>query len=207
MTKKEWLNDHPQGMIWSLRETTKVARTKAGKRKLRLFACGCCRMIWKLLKDARHRKAVQVAENFADGRATKEQLEAVRLSIKGLASGNLLPDSPETRARTAATLAEFAADTRAIGAAFYMTAMPLPLAGLTRGAKDGNQILSDLLRDIFGNPFRSAHKLDPGWLRWNDATVPRLAEQMYDSRDFAAMPILADALEEAGCTNADMLDH
>src|SRR5262245_27211482 len=45
--------------------------------------------------------------------------------------------------------------------------------------------------------------LDPAWLRWHDATIPRLARQMHDSRGFASMPILADALEEAGCTSAD----
>jgi hypothetical protein len=64
-----------------------------------------------------------------------------------------------------------------------------------------------LLREIIPNPCRPVPVLDPAWLRWNDGTVPRLAQQMYDSRDFVAMPILADALEEAGCTSADILDH
>ena len=60
-----------------------------------------------------------------------------------------------------------------------------------------------LARDIFGNPFRPV-AFDPAW-RTADATG--IAAQMYDSRDFAAMPILADALEEAGCTNPDVLLH
>jgi hypothetical protein len=63
-----------------------------------------------------------------------------------------------------------------------------------------------LLRDIFGNPFRPV-AIDPAWLKWNDATIPRQAQAIYDERRFADLPILADALEEAGCTNADILEH
>lgn len=60
-----------------------------------------------------------------------------------------------------------------------------------------------LLRDIFGNPFRPV-AFDPAW---QTADATGIAGRMYESRDFSAMPILADALEEAGCTNADVLLH
>jgi hypothetical protein len=60
-----------------------------------------------------------------------------------------------------------------------------------------------VLRDIFGNPFHPV-SLDPSWVT---STVATLAQQMYDSRDFTPMPILADALMDAGCDNADVLDH
>jgi len=43
--------------------------------------------------------------------------------------------------------------------------------------------------------------------QWRTSTAVTLAEQMYNSRDFAAMPILADAIQEAGCDNADILNH
>jgi hypothetical protein len=59
------------------------------------------------------------------------------------------------------------------------------------------------LRDIFGNPFRPV-TFDPNW---RTTTAIQLAQQMYDSRDFSAMPILADALQDAGCDHADILDH
>ena len=61
------------------------------------------------------------------------------------------------------------------------------------------------VRDIF-NPFRPV-TIDPAWLTWNDGTVVKLAESIYDERAFDRMPILADALEEASCTNADILAH
>ncbi|WP_246523664.1 hypothetical protein [Gemmata palustris] len=60
-----------------------------------------------------------------------------------------------------------------------------------------------LLRDIFGNPFRPV-TFSPSW---RTSTAVALAAQMYESRDFSAMPILADALQDAGCDSADVLDH
>lgn len=63
-----------------------------------------------------------------------------------------------------------------------------------------------LVRELFGNPFRPV-SFDPAWLRWNDGVVERLARLIHDDRAFDHLPILADALEEAGCDNADMLAH
>ena len=63
--------------------------------------------------------------------------------------------------------------------------------------------LSDVIRDIFGNPFRPAI-FSP---EWRTDTAVTLARTMYDSREFGAMPILADALQDAGCDNADVLNH
>ncbi|MBP3956761.1 hypothetical protein J8F10_15925 [Gemmata sp. G18] len=56
---------------------------------------------------------------------------------------------------------------------------------------------------VFGNPFRSV-TFSPSW---RTPTGGALASQMYESRDFSAMPILADALQDAGCDSADVLDH
>jgi hypothetical protein len=60
-----------------------------------------------------------------------------------------------------------------------------------------------LLRDIFGNPFRPA----PFSPSWRTDTAVSLAKQMYDARDFGAMPIMADALQDAGCDSDDVLSH
>ncbi len=65
------------------------------------------------------------------------------------------------------------------------------------------RVYCNLTRDIFGNPFRPA-AFSPAW---RTSTVLALASQMYISRDFGAMPILADALQEGGCDNADVLNH
>jgi hypothetical protein len=60
-----------------------------------------------------------------------------------------------------------------------------------------------LVRDIFGNPFRPVI-VDPRWLT---STVVSLARTIYEDRAFDRLPILADALEEAGCDDADLLAH
>jgi hypothetical protein len=67
---------------------------------------------------------------------------------------------------------------------------------------------SQLVRDLFGNPYRPA-KVDacPKWLTWREGTVRRVAQAIYDDRTFDQLPILADALEDGGCDNADILNH
>jgi hypothetical protein len=59
------------------------------------------------------------------------------------------------------------------------------------------------LHEVYGNPFRPV-TTDPSWLT---PAVTALARGMYESRDFSAMPILADALQDAGCDNDDILNH
>ncbi len=59
------------------------------------------------------------------------------------------------------------------------------------------------IRDIFGNPFRPV-AFSP---RWRTQYAVAIAQKMYDERNFAAMPILADALEETGCDNIEVLTH
>jgi hypothetical protein len=70
-----------------------------------------------------------------------------------------------------------------------------------------------LLRDIFGNPFRQL-AIDSAWFQWNDGIVPRLAAAIYEDRrlpegtlDTGRFAVLADALEEAGCANEEILGH
>ena len=66
---------------------------------------------------------------------------------------------------------------------------------------------ADLIRDIFGNPFAPSQYPSSVCLAWNDGTVVRLAQGIYEERVFADLPVLADALEEAGCDIAEVLDH
>jgi hypothetical protein len=63
-----------------------------------------------------------------------------------------------------------------------------------------------LMREVFGNPFRPVAD-DPAWLTWNHGTVPAIARHIYDDRAFHELPKLADALEDAGCSDPDILAH
>src|SRR5262249_55113210 len=118
MTEAQWLSEqrNPQGMVVALRGT-KVTRTKAGKRKLRLFACACCRLTWEML-HAPLRRCVEVTERFAEGRAGKEDLAKAYESARGA------PEPPDDRARAAAGMVWKAAHPQAFSPAFYMTAYP-----------------------------------------------------------------------------------
>jgi hypothetical protein len=82
--------------------------------------------------------------------------------------------------------------------------VPWNAAQATADGSQGWQ--SDLLRDIIDNPFRPI-PLNTSWLAWNDGTVGKLTEGIYDERAFDRLPVLADALEEAGCIDADILSH
>jgi len=71
-----------------------------------------------------------------------------------------------------------------------------------------------LLRDIFGTPFRPAPVVDPAWLAWRGGAVRELARAAYEERrmpegalDPVRLAVLADALEEAGCGDAELLGH
>jgi hypothetical protein len=90
------------------------------------------------------------------------------------------------------------------------------LGRLSKTAAKEDRLQSQHLRDIMGNPFRPLppkrgkrqweEKLR-GWRTWHSGTIPKLAQAIYQDRAFDQMPILADALEEAGCDNADILAH
>jgi hypothetical protein len=64
----------------------------------------------------------------------------------------------------------------------------------------------DTLREVFGNPFRRV-SLSPAWPAWEGGTVVKLAQAIYEERVFDRLPVLADALEEAGCDNAELVRH
>jgi len=135
-----------------------------------------------------HRIAVEVAERFADGLATKKELGIA-------ASAFPSPDS------LAADMAFYCASVDVSGCEYLASYMEIE--GYNQGYADEQPAHSRFLRDIFGNPFRPA-TIDPGWL---SSTVVSLATAIYEERAFDQLLILADALEDAGCNNAAILNH
>jgi hypothetical protein len=213
MDEAEWLAERAcsQRMMGPLRDTAKVTRTKAGRRKARLFACGCCRLVWGHLLDTRLWGAVDVAEQHADGLVSGEALALAREQMEGLWQGTYSDYPLESPERDAAWMVFCATEKKAFSAAFYMTALPVPLGGYRDGQAQvvGEDALCDLLRCVFGNPFRPL-SLTPAC---STPTVATLAQAAYEERDSpsghlspARLGVLADALEEAGADRA-LLDH
>jgi hypothetical protein len=207
MTEQEWLAcTDPTPILEFL-------RGKASGRKLRLFACTCCRRIWKFLADE-PRGWVEIAEQYADGMVKQQELnkaEAVAKSAVGRSDG-LAANTDAFSAAIAAldsmdsTSADVASTLAANAVAHERTRGQETIAGWDDAWKDERVVHTQLLRDIFGNPFRPPGT-DPAWLTWSDCTVVKVAQAVYDEEVFDRLPILADALEEAGCTNADILSH
>lgn len=180
------------------------SRSRMRHRKLRLFAVACCRLISHLVPDARSKHAIEVAERYADGYADDEELllamgearTAHRIAFAKLGKHGASLD----------WAAVYVADRSAFHGArnvSWMSATPRSFAGITDAEYP---IQVKLVHEIFGNPFRPV-AVDPVWLTWRDGTIPHLAQTTYHERRFADMPVLADALEDAGCTNADILQH
>jgi hypothetical protein len=184
----------PEAMLKFLRTSG-----RASKRKLRLFACACCRSFWPLLRHKRSRKAIEIAEQYADGEATWDKLmaaySAAKVSFTEIAK-KLEPDGASRDAALRVVIFLRPGD----GPSWITAARPF--CGIPEP-----QAYAPLLRDIFTNPGRSRSRLNPSILAWNDGTVRKLAQAIYNERRFGDLPILADALEEAGCTNADILAH
>ncbi len=171
---------------------------KASERKLRLFAAACCRRVWNQLSSERVRRAVEVAERYADGLAAEDE----RLA--------LLESPLEANADHAvrAALAKPLDDWHSQVAASYSVRHYF-------AAEDAELLRRcHLLRDIFGNPFGAQPRINPTWLAWNEGTVVQLAAAAYQERqlpgghfDAARLAVLCDALEEAGCTDTELLGH
>jgi hypothetical protein len=189
---------------------------RASERKLRLFAAACCRRIWPLLSAARARKAVVVAEGFADGRATRRQLLNARSRARQAAVDAVERSArsrwPVALSASRLSVAEFACDLDR----GRLSAACEAAASAAAAAADGGGVealrrertaQSVVLRDVFGPlAFRPVH-IEPDWLRWSWATVPAIAGHIYQERAFQELPILADALTDAGCDNQEVIDH
>jgi hypothetical protein len=200
MTEQEWLEcEHPFPMIKECRQVIRLH-----PRKSRLFAVACCHRIWHLIEDERSRAAVEVAALFAEGLADQDQLKEAEEAARAAFS-----HAWSTKGEVG-SYAEGAAQDAAYSSVWIVVESVCNMAFVAAGdgPKPGPEHTAQckLLRCIFANPFRPV-LVDTAWLAWNDRTVPKIAQAIYDERAFDRMPILADALEDAGCTDAEILTH
>jgi hypothetical protein len=188
---------------------------KASDRKLRLFLLACCRRMWHLFSHENTRRAVIVAEWDVEGETNRE--------IVGVAAHGVGPHHPffgmihACAAEVALTGQRTPLEVVLTGQrttkpacgrkkGVDLNAVSFAADGLASGASqpdDEHRAQTVLLRDIFRNPFRA---VIPGpWLRKNNPVG--VAQAIYSDCAFDRLPILADALEDAGCDNVDILNH
>ncbi|AMV26296.1 hypothetical protein VT84_18000 [Gemmata sp. SH-PL17] len=209
MTETEWL------ACRTSRKLLAFLRGRLTERKLRLIGCGCCHVVGPFAL-AECRTAAAVADRIADRVASAtEMAEGYRAAnyARDMATGTMgaIPRRYRTREAWCASWAvhelvvaldpDFPGYLQALhdcvsSALDHLSDLP-PNPAVNRL----NQ--SRVVRDVVGNPFRTI-QFDPAW-RTSNATL--LAQGIYAERAFDRLPILADALQDAGCDNDDILNH
>lgn len=200
LNDSQWLTSLDSfALLLHLRASHNVATDQQG-RKLRLFACACCRLMLEACKPnfAEYSEIISLAERYAEGEIDRTRCLASRLQrylvgeplhlgahLSALAS---LQDEDPYSAATGAS-------------AFAPHAIGCMNTGRTYHQALANQAI--MVRDLFGNPFRRVAVPS----EWRTETVLALARGVYVDRAFDRLPILADALEEAGCSDPELLAH
>jgi hypothetical protein len=172
----------------------------ASERKLRLCSCAYALSVFrhahdqtthrialysKWLCDSAWEEQFKAAEQFADGQITAKALRSTRQASGG----------PYNLYRAASRASGFSMEAVYDRLRMVQSEFACPT----------DVEVCNLIRDI--------HKLDrsapihPSWLAWNDGTIRKMAQVIYDDSAFDRLPLLADALEDAGCDDADILSH
>lgn len=226
MTEGEWLSaTDPGDMLQSHAQVV-------SDRKLRLFQVACCERVEHLLADDRSRTALAALRRFVDDPVHDEEWEAeadkasdaYRSTLRQAGYARYGPEFEQMTRRLSSgpgcesEILTSDSAVAATAAVLYAIESPFTLAGsipkvcaIGAAGVEGDSeagsrerhVQARLLRDILGNPFRPV-TADP---RWRTETVVALAAGIYTERAFDRMPILADAMEEAGCDHADILSH
>lgn len=201
MTEAEWLASEDWLALTNCL-SERSAASRFSDRVCRLFAAACARRVWEYLVSDRSRAAVELSDRAADHPVPSADLRA--------AWGNAdeavyeLNDLPERDPRiwAAYTASDVSRPHLAIDQIFDVG---IRSGGIGDG---GMKATADLLREVFGNPFR------PTTLVVVSGGVLAVAQAAYDVRDLpsghldpARLAVLSDALEDAGCTDADLLAH
>jgi hypothetical protein len=200
MTEEEWLGaTDPSDML-----IMGFLLGKLSDRKYGLFAAACCRAIWQDIPNETCRNGILVAERHTDGFASLEELRnAQALTLNSFQNEENCSDNVYT-AWLAVLHASYAVQRITIWDAAFATALFVSkVVDRHRPTYSPRYAICLIAFDIFGNPFRPV-TFNPSWLT---PTVVALASGIYAEMAFDRMPILADALQDAGCDNEDILSH
>ena len=196
MNETEWLAcDDPDELLAALRGTV-------SDRKVRLFAIAVTRHSPNLVAYEELEQAVDCGERMIDGPVQKAELIAARDAV-AWGIGEMCESLNRLSEVIDVILRPQAVDTASAREVIRCVSSIHLLSEQDATGREGYPEQCEIVRDIFGNPFRPA-ALEPHWLT---ATVRDLAGAIYAERAYDRLPILADALEDAGCDDADILAH
>lgn len=223
MTEAEWLVcTDSSAMVCFLHRKARRGKQWASDRKYRLFFCARCRKEWKALTDKRSRRAVDIAERFADGLVDTAKLKDAEEAAKAatadafagkdvdaqnaslLAHWSTYPDSERRACEEVGCADDYDCWWEEQAADFpdpKATSRQLAILQIARKLERGHH--AELLHDLLGNPFRPIRINKP----WLTPKVVTLAQTMYKRRVFERMKDLGDSLEEVGCKEKGVLDH
>ncbi len=202
-TKAKWLRSKnlPEMLSW-------VSVTHTSSRKLQLFVCACCRSIYDILRVMVLREAIDNAEKYADGQISEDDFRDFVIANSQFANVEFLARQSHNEA-VRNLMSEVASYD-----GFSQAKTIRCIGNILKLRKTESKAHPGLIREIFSNPFPPYSTINPDWLIWNGSVVVSLALAAYDQRllpsgqlDPARLAILADALEEAGCTDARILGH
>ncbi|AMV27511.1 hypothetical protein VT84_24130 [Gemmata sp. SH-PL17] len=198
MTEAEWLESDDPYLLLDVQRTRANdqqlplrARARFSPRQVGLWIVACCRQDEELMEGSRERAAVEWA-----GRVLGSAIECAEAWEPSDADPYRM-GAAAYRCLCVAHCVLGGDDARAASLAREALEILLDVDA------EPYLLFCDLLRDIVGNPFRPV-TFSPAW---RTSTAVTLAAQMYESREFSVMPILADALQDAGCDSADVLNH
>ena len=223
MTEADWLSctTRPAAML-------RHVRAKAGRRKLQLLSCACCRLVWEHIPDERLRAAVGAAERFADGEASENEYASALAVINEIGPDRAVwgwADMPAACESVWVVRSAFQSQLlsgleRAIGWTVECAgreAGPAEQTASERGRLGTRNQVCNLFREIIGNPFRPwaipAGYPSGGLFLPDGRRIPLtdavyyLAAGVQADQAFDRLPVLADAAEEAGVTDRELLDH
>jgi hypothetical protein len=197
-------------------------RGRVSDRKQRLLVCACARRLWQMVPDPRGLELLEAAERYADAEISRDDLLRAldaagpwafcesgidQLSYLRSLLCRPLIDPPEMAWKGTCDLLEFTLNFTAFLVDRLRRRRSVEGSVPRKAWEEEARAQADLLREIVGNPFRPCPPPPAALLRWQDRLVPRLAQSVYGGRRWRQLPVLADALLDAGCEDDALIDH
>jgi hypothetical protein len=197
-------------------------RGRVSDRKQRLLVCACARRLWRMVPDPLGLELLEAAERYADAEISRDGLQRAldaagpwsfcesgidQLSYLRSLLCRPLADPPALAWKGTCDLLEFSLNFTAFLVDRSRRRKSREGPAPRQAWEEEAEAQADLLREIVGNPFRPCPPLPATVLRWQDRLLARLARSTYEERRWGQLPVLADALLDAGCEDDTLIEH